>query len=55
MSGAVATMALAAVQAELAYRRGRRGDAAGERRAGGWAVIAGAIAFINAVSRWVFG
>jgi hypothetical protein len=55
MSGAVITMAFAAVQAELAYRRGRCGDQAGERRHGGWAVIVGAISLFNAMSRWVFG
>ncbi len=55
MSGAVVTMAFAAIQAELAYRRGRRGDAAGERRHGGWAIIVGAIALFNAMLRWVLG
>lgn len=55
MTGAVITMAIAAVEAELAYRRGRRGDVAGERRHGGWAIIIGAIALFNAVLRWVLG
>lgn len=59
MIGPTITMALAAVEAELAYRASRRGIGELERRHGGWAVILGAIGAVNGLGHlsasWIFG
>lgn len=54
MSGAIITMAIAALHAELAYRFGRHGFEADSRSAARWAMVLSACGFASMLDRFVW-